>query len=143
MNNAEKKAYLRRYGDNEREIKRLEEEIARWESRAEKVTASYSLAPAHGADGDKVQVAIDNIAEVKAMLYDRLTDATELRRSIQVAIDTVEDGRLRNLLEYRYIDGMTFERIAVNENFSWRHAKRLSARAIEAINFENVLLCHH
>ncbi|WMJ84551.1 hypothetical protein ACS3UN_06625 [Oscillospiraceae bacterium LTW-04] len=62
MTNIEKKAFLRRYGDNEREIKRLEEEISRWESRAEKVTASYSLAPAHGTDGDKVQVAVDNIA---------------------------------------------------------------------------------
>lgn len=112
MTNSEKKAFLRRYGDNEREIKRLEEEITRWESRAEKVTASYSLAPAHGADGDKVQVAVDNIAEVKAMLYDRLTDATELRRGIQAAIDTVEDGRLRNLLEYRYIDGLSWPKVA-------------------------------
>lgn len=108
----EKKAFLHRYGDNEREIERLEEELAHWESRAEKVTTSYSFAPAHGADGDKVQVAVDNITEVKAMLYDRLIDATELRRSIQVAIDSVEDARLRNLLEYRYIDELIWEDVA-------------------------------
>ncbi|MEA5134639.1 MAG: sigma factor-like helix-turn-helix DNA-binding protein [Candidatus Fimivivens sp.] len=139
MTNSEKKAFLRRYGDNEREIKRLEEEIARWESRAEKVTASYSLAPAHGADGDKVQVAVDNIAEVKAMLYDRLTDATELRRSIQAAIGTVEDARLRNLLEYRYIEGMTFERIAVEMDVTYVHTCRLHGNAL---NLLNVIECY-
>ena len=133
MNNTEKKAFLRRYGDNECEIKRLEEEIARWESRAEKVTASYSLAPAHGADGDKVQVAVDNIAEVKAMLYDRLTDATELRRSIQAAIDTVEDARLRNLLEYRYIDGQRWEEVAVCMGVSWQHIHRMHADSLHVI----------
>ncbi len=133
MNNAEKKAFLRRYGDNEREIKRLEEEIARWESRAEKVTASYSLAPAHGADGDKVQVAVDNIAEVKAMLYDRLTDATELRRGIQAAIDTVDDARLRNLLEYRYIDGLAWPKVAHRLNYEISQAYFLHREALRLI----------
>ncbi len=139
MNNAEKKAFLRRYRDNEREIKRLEEEIARWESRAEKVTASYSLAPAHGSDGDKVQVAVDNIAEVKAMLYDRLTDATELRRSIQAAIDTVEDARLRNLLEYRYIDGQRWEEVAVHMGVSWQHIHRMHADSLHVIECDTFL----
>ncbi len=134
MTNSEKKAFLRRYGDNEREIKRLEDELTRWESRAEKVTASYSLAPAHGADGDKVQVAVDNIAEVRAMLYDRLTDATELRRSIQAAIDTVEDARLRNLLEYRYIDGLTWDKVAVAMYLDRKWVITLHGSALSAMD---------
>ena len=139
MTNQEKKAFLHQYGDNEREIRRLEEELDRWESRAEKVTASYSLAPAHGSDDDKVQVAVDNITEVKAMLYDRLTDATELRRIIQAAIDAVGDGRLRNLLAYRYIDGMTFEQIAVEMEVTYVHACRLHGNAL---NLLDVIECY-
>lgn len=137
MTNSEKKAYLRRYSDNEREINRLEEELARWESRAQKITTSYSLAPAHNADGDKIQTAVDAIVEVKAMLYDRLADATELRRNIQAAIDTVQDGRLRNLLEYRYIDGITFEQIAVKMNYNWRWTLYLHGRALMNIQIKN------
>ncbi len=133
MTNSEKKAYLRQYGDNEREIRRLEEELARWESRAEKVTASYSLAPARGGEGDKVQLAVEHIAEIKAMLYDRLTDATELRRSIQAAINSTGNGRLKNLLEYRYIDNFTFERIAVEMDVSWRYVLRLHGDALTLI----------
>lgn len=143
MTNNEKKAFLCRYNDNEREIVRLEEEMARWESRAQKVTASYSHAPAHGNDGDRVQVAVEQIIEIKSTLYDRLTDATELRKSIQAAIATVEDARLRRILEYRFIDKRTLEDIAEEENISWRHAKRLSASAIDAVKLEDVLLCHH
>lgn len=135
MTNSIKKAYLCRYGDNEREIKRLEEEMARWKSRAEKITTSYSLAPAHGEGGDKVQLAVDNITEVKAMLYDRLTDATELRRNIQVAIDSVEDMRLRNLLEYRYIDGWRWEKVAVKLGVYWRQVLKLHGRALAQIKF--------
>lgn len=139
MTNAEKKAFLRQYGDNEREIARLEEELARWESRAQKVTTSYSLAPAHDVDGDKVQVAIDNIAEVKAMLYDRLTDATELRRGIQAAIDSVEDGRLRNLLVYRYIEGLRWEEAAVRMGVSWQHIHRMHSIALDVIECDTFL----
>ena len=133
MNNCEKKAFLRRYGDNERDIKRLEEEIARWKSRSEKVTTSYSMVPAHGEGIDKVQMAVENIAEVKAMLYDRLIDATELRHRIQTAIVSVNDGRLRNLLEYRYIENYTFERIAVEMDVSWRYVLQLHGEAVELI----------
>lgn len=45
MSSQEKKNFLMRYRDCEREIVRLEEEIARWQSRAERITAGYSPAP--------------------------------------------------------------------------------------------------
>lgn len=129
MTNNTKKDFLSRYGNNEREIKRLEEDMACWQSRAERVTTSYSLAPGHG-NGDRIQTAVENIVEVQAMLYDRLIDAAELRRSIQSAIDTVEDERLRTLLEYRYIDGHKWESIAEELNVDFRHTLRLHCRAL-------------
>lgn len=135
MTSIEKKAFLRQYGDNEREIKRLEDELARWESRAEMVTTGYSLAPAHGESSDKIQIAVENISEVKAMLYDRLTDATELRRSIQAAIDTVEDARLRNLLEYRYIDGWGWPKVAHKMNYEISQTYFLHRSALRTIKF--------
>ncbi len=129
MTNNAKKTFLSRYGNNEREIKRLEEDIACWKSRAERVTASYSLTPGHGG-GDKIQTAVENVIEVHAMLYDKLIDAAELRKGIQVAIDTVQDARLRTLLEYRYIDGRKWEHIADDLSIDFRHTLRLHCRAL-------------
>ncbi|MEA5136458.1 MAG: hypothetical protein VB035_10030 [Candidatus Fimivivens sp.] len=136
MTNSEKKAYLRQYGDNEREIKRLEEELARWVSRAEKITTSYSLAPAHGESGDKIQVAVENITEVKSMLYDRLIDASELRQNIQAAIGSVQDGRLRNLLEYRYIDALGWDDVAQKMGYDRRWVTSLHGAALNVIGLQ-------
>lgn len=134
MTNSEKKAFLCQYGVNEREIARLEEEIELWKSRAERITTSYSLAPSHGSDGDRMQTAVIKILELKSELYNRLVDATQLRRSIQSAIDMVGESRLRTLLEYRYIDELGWEKIADKLNVEWRHVLRLHDTALQCIN---------
>ncbi|HWP51178.1 MAG TPA: DEAD/DEAH box helicase [Clostridia bacterium] len=85
-------------------------------------------------ESDKVQTAVDNIVEVKAMLYDRLIDATELRRGIQAAIDTVDDARLRNLLEYRYIDALTWDKVAEVMSLDRKWVITLHGRALSALN---------
>ena len=133
MTSSAKKDYLSRYGDNEREIKRLEEDMARWTSRAERITAVYSPAPACGGEGDRLQTGVESVLEVQAMLYDRLVDAAELRRGIQSAIDTVGVPRLCTLLEYRYIDGHRWEHIAEALRLDLRHTLRLHCRALDAI----------
>lgn len=127
-----KKDFLSRYGDNEREITRLEEEICRWESRAAKVTGSFSHQPSHCGD-DRIQSAVDEIVELRNILYDRLIDATELRRDIASAIAAVPEQRLRLLLEYRYIDGMTWEHVAAALTCDYRWTLRLHERAIAAL----------
>lgn len=124
-----KKQFLSQYADNEREIRRLEEEICRWESRAEKMTGSFSHAPSHRGE-DRVQSAVDEIVELRNLLYDRLVDATELRRSIAQAISVVPEQRLRLLLEYRYIDGMTWEEVAAALTCDYRWTLRLHDRAL-------------
>ena len=133
LSNSDKKGFLSQYGDNEREIKRLEEDMACWESRAERVTVTYSPVPTRGGTGDRLQTAVESILEVRAMLYERLIDASELRRAIQAAIDTVPDARLRTLLEYRYIDGRKWESIAEALCLDFRHTLRLHCRALAAV----------
>ncbi len=127
-----KKRFLSQYADNEREIKRLEEEICRWESRAEKVTTSFSHAPSHSGE-DRIQSAVDEIVELRNLLYDHLVDATELRRQIAQAISTVPEQRLRLLLEYRYIDDLTWEAVASALACDYRWTLRLHDRALAAV----------
>lgn len=124
-----KKQFLGQYADNEREIKRLEEEICRWESRAQRVTSSFSHAPSHCGD-DRLQSAVDEMVELRNLLYDRLVDSTELRRQIALAISTVPEQRLRLLLEYRYIDDLTWEEVASAIACDYRWTLRLHDRAL-------------
>ena len=127
---SDKKEFLLRYGDNEKEIKRLEEELECWESRAERVNACFGSIGRTGG-GDRIQYAIDNLCELRAALYDRLVDSTALRLEIERCIASVSDDRLRLILEYRYISGMTWENIAETLHIDYRWALRLHNRALE------------
>jgi RNA polymerase sigma factor (sigma-70 family) len=53
-----------------------------------------------------------------------------IRDGIKTIIEEVEDDRERLLLQYRYLDGRTFEEIAVQMNYSWRQIHRLHSRAL-------------
>lgn len=137
MSSQEKKNFLMRYRDCEREIVWLEEEIARWQSRAERITAGYSPTPgAHGETRDRVQEAVCEMAELRGALYDRLLDAAAVRREIERAIASLGEERLRLLLEYRYIDGLTLEAAAERMHYSWRQAANLHRQALSELELE-------
>ena len=133
MTNQEKKAYLGRYRDNEREIRRTEEEILRWESLSRKTTTTMGSAGGGSNGEDKLQAAVEKIVRWQNRLTLQLGERVRLREEIEVAIGTVEDERLRLLLRYRYIDGWTWERIAVELNYAYRNVTRLHGRALDEI----------
>ena len=133
MTNQEKKAYLGRYRDNEREIRRAEEEILRWESLSRKTTTTMGAAGGGSNGEDKLQAAVEKIVRWQNRLTLQLAERVRLREEIEAAIGTVEDERLRLLLRYRYIDGLTFERIAVELNYSWRQICNLHGKALNEV----------
>ena len=53
-----------------------------------------------------------------AIYLDMLADR---RKAIKAIIDAVPDAVLRDLLYQRYINGLTWERIAVAMNYSYQH----------------------
>ncbi len=131
MTNQEKKASLGRYRDNEREIRRTEEEILRWESLSRKTTTTMGAAGGGSNGEDKLQAAVEKIVRWQNRLTLQLGERVRLREEIEAAIGTVEDERLRLLLRYRYIDGWTWERIAVEMCYSYMQICRLHGKALE------------
>ena len=69
---------------------------------------------------------IDEVEAEKNALVD-------LRREIMAAIAGVADERYRELLEYRYVNGWTWQRVAEEMNYSKRQIYRLHEKAVEAI----------
>lgn len=134
MTNQEKKAYLLRYRDNEREIRRLQEEILRWESQSRKTTVSFGGAGVTGGNGeDRLQVAVEKIVRLQKCLAQQVIERIRLSEQIEDAIASVEDERLRLLLRYRYIEGWTWEHIAVELNYSWRQVVRIHGQALSEV----------
>lgn len=122
--------YLRRYRNAICEINRLEDEIAKWRSLAEKVTASLALAPG-GGTGDRISSAVEHIEECIAKRERELSALCVLRDEIGKAIKTVADERLARLLRLRYIDNLRIEEIAEQEHIDSRWVQKLLRRGVE------------
>lgn len=140
MTSQEKKEILLQYRAAEREEKRLELEIQRWHSRAEKMTSGYGGTPSGGGDGRSLENTMARIDDLTRQLAQRLDRLVTLRQKIVTAIDSVPDPKQRELLRLRYIDGLTWGKLAVVMGYDdLRWIYRLHGRALEQLTIES----HH
>ena len=86
-------------------------------------------------------VPYDRVGELTAKIVDRETEINcdidnlvSLQREISGKILLIEDNRLRLLLELRYINCLTFERIACDMNYSYMQICRLHGKALAAFS---------
>ena len=137
MTNKDKKKWLLEYRKLDQDIERDMEELQRLKSRAEKITSSVSDIPKGESQGDRIQLAVDRICELEERLNGKIDAAVKRRKEMEAAITTVEDRTLQLLLRYRYIDGMTWEQIAVKMNYDYRWTLRLHGRALTRLTIES------
>lgn len=138
MTSQEKKEFLSRYLKILAEEKDIREEIAYWESKAQKVTSSWSAVPSGGKGSDKVQTGAIKVAELRESLMDKINQLAAVRIEIERAIGTVQDDTQRRLLRLRYIKGMTLQQIAVEMHYSWRHICNIHGYALVSCKVENI-----
>ena len=133
MTNQEKIAYLKQYKTLDKHINRLLEEKEMWFTRATKVTQTIDDMPRGGDGEDARQKAIANMMDADMRANQAIDEYTDLGKEIKAVIKSIGDSTLELLLEYRYIDGKTFERIAVDMNYSWKQTHRLHNEALTKI----------
>ena len=128
------KEYLSQYGWIERNIRRLEEEKERWRQRALHITPIYQ--PVIGSSGgisDPVARAVEKMEQWEKKIIAEIDRLYDLRQEIMTVIAAVPDPAQRELLERRYIQLQSLERIAVEMNYSYVHVKRLRGWALQRI----------
>lgn len=132
MTTEEVKTWLRSYRYLKNEVERLEEELAEWRSKAEKMTRELSGMPSGSGGGDKVPACVEKIWELERKLSAKLSDMVEQRQAIERAIEALPDKQ-KQLMHYRYIDGMKWEKVAVEMNMEYRWVLRIHGRALQEI----------
>lgn len=132
MTNQEKKAYLSKYTDTLAEIERLQEEVREWGERAEGIRSAMN-GTGGGSGEDPMQHCIDQMVELQNRLVSKIDESIALRDSIERAIESVADSKLRLLLYYYYIDDMTWNKVAAKMGYDERWTKRLHQRALSKL----------
>ena len=131
MTSQEKKDELLKYRAAEKEAVRPEREIARWRSRSEKVTTMLSAVPSGGGDGRSLEDAVLDINALSEQLVDKLSETVRLRKAVGAAIEDVDDVKYRQVLRLKYVDGLSWEKVAEVMGISRQWATALHGRALE------------
>lgn len=131
MSNKDKIKYLKRYINLDREIDRKLEEVARLRSKLTRVTEVFTAEPRGGGSiRGKTENIIAKIVDLEKEIDADVDRLISIRDNIKAIIEAVEDDREKLLLQYRYLDGRTFEEIAVQMHYSWRQIHRLHSKAL-------------
>ena len=125
--------YLSRYRRLNERIDRLLEEQSRWREMALKITPVLSQTPGGGESGSPIERPMDKVLEIDAEINREIDELQTVRQEIRAALNQLEDENLKLLMEYRYIDGLTWEQIAVKMNYSYMQICRLHGKALRTI----------
>lgn len=135
------KEYLSQYGAIERNIRRMEEEKERCRQRALNITPNYEpTITGKGSVSDPVGQAIEKMAFWEEKIIAEIDRLYDLRTEIEAVIGAVPDPVQRELLERRYIQLQSLERIAVEMNYSYVHVKRLHGWALLQVHIPEKMI---
>ena len=133
------KEYLSQYHLLNLRINSLIEERQRTRELAGAVSSPMSGGGGHSSD-DRIGKIIAKLVDLENEINSDIDRLISLRKDIETVIDSVPDETQRQLLIARYINGRTFEQIAVEMHYSWRHTIRIHGDALSAV--QNVIECH-
>lgn len=132
ITNQEKKHYLQRYTVLNAAVNQKLLERDKLRALAEKCTPSITDMPRGGAGG-REDIYI-RLAELDGEIGAEIKRCVDARREVEAAIDTVGDTTLRALLRHRYLDGMTWEQVAVEIGRPFHMTKRkLHLHAVDRV----------
>ncbi len=132
MTNQKKKQWLKSYKALNLSIDQKLEELERLKSLACKVTQAMTGMPRGGNSGKENTYL--KIIELEDAINGEIDKYIELRNEIETAILSVNDLKLQNVLRHRYINGMTWESIAVKMNYDYRWVLKLHGKALTELS---------
>lgn len=132
------KTWLMRARNIDREIDGL---IAERDEVYSRLTSINQKMTGNTVQSTKDPHKYDRLVELDDEINRAVDDLVDIKTEILKGIRQLSDGRLREILRRRYLDGNTFEQIAVGINYSYKQTCRLHGRALlkmeEIINNEH------
>lgn len=135
MTKEETKLWLKSCLHKKQEAEQIEEAIKRLEAEMyNPKTAKLDKLPGSscGAGSPTERLAIKHI-DLLDRYQEKLADLRAEQLRVEEAIETLEPVE-RMLMRYRYLDGMTWEEVAVAISYSWKQMHRIHGRALDKLS---------
>ena len=130
------KDYLNRYRFLNDGINAKLMQVEDLRSKAQTVSGgnSGSSGGAHSSQPyDRIGESTAKIVDLEREINEEIDRLVDIQREIRKAIAAVPEERLRTLLEYKYLNCMTLEEIAVRMDYSYPQICRLHGRALQPV----------
>jgi len=123
------KQELKDYRHLRAEIRQLDGQIAYWRRRAEGGNRAPDRSPVVGHFTDPLPYIMDKI-----IACEQARDEKTKRLADVEAAFAMLDAREARLMRAYYVEGKTWEAIAVDFSYTWRHVHRLHADALKKMS---------
>ena len=132
MTTKEVKDYLMQYRNAVKRAAAATDHIMELRAMAERITPQYSVGGCGGSHstGDKLGAAVARVVDAENRVSDELEMLEATEREVVSTISAVQDATLSTLLYERYVNGKTWEQIAVKMNYTYRRVTQLHGAAL-------------
>ena len=130
------KEYLRQYINAKNRFKAISDEMIMIRSEAARITPVISDVPSGSHVNDKIALSIEKLEDCAEKLEEEAKRMQMAINNVQSVIDSVSNPTYRQVLIYRYINGYTWEQIAVKMNYTYRNITRLHGKALRNVVLE-------
>lgn len=129
MTRQELKKQLNRYTALKKERKQIEILL---NGLAEPKGLNTDGMPKAPASGDAMTSLILKREQLQKLYTAKSVELADAMAEIEQLIEGLEN-RERTVMRYRYIDGLTWEKVCVAVNYSWKQTHRIHSKALNAI----------
>lgn len=127
------KEYLSRYLAANREIDALLDQRQQLWDKVTRVTATISPDTVMGGQPTPSSDIIAKLLDIESEINRKIDLLVDIKRDIEDVINALADDRQRDVLRLRYINGYTWERIAVESHYSYQWVCKLHGYALANI----------
>lgn len=134
------KNYLMRAYRIDQRIANKMEQIEKLNDLATKATTTYGDMPGSpNRNIHRMEDAICKIIDIKGKINQDILELVEIKDQIMESIKSVQDPELQLLLELRYLNYVSWEKIALQMNFSIDNIFKLHKKALDEITIPEAL----
>ena len=131
------KDHLLEYKRIDARVRILQAEVEKLRTDAEGMNINLDGMPKASGKPDKIARLAIQLAAYETELADELSKLWAKRMEIVGELSKLKEPKHFTILHARYIEGKTWEHIAVDMDITWRHCYRLHGSAL--VEFEKIL----